>query len=84
MTINENKEIFAEVRFEDLKAGNTFAIEHGSSGYIYAIKTTRTFATTLSIDLKDGSSIWINPDDLVIPVEIIGDVKWPIGFFKRK
>lgn len=82
MRINENKEIFMEVRFEDLKPGDTFIIER-ESGYTYAIKTS-TQLVDMAFDLKDGSVIWLRGHELVTPVEIIGDVKWPDKFFKRK
>ena len=83
MKINENKEIFAEVRFGDLKPGDTFAIER-ESGYTYAIKTKTELVDDIAFDLNSGMVLWLKPHELVIPVEIIGDVKWPDKFFKRK
>ena len=83
MKINENKEIFEEVRFDDLKPGDTFAIER-KARYIYGIKTKTELVDDMAFDLNNGSVMWLKPFELVIPVEIIGDVKWPDNFFKRK
>lgn len=83
MKINENKEIFMEVRFGDLEPGDTFVIERGF-GYAYAIKTRTTLVEDIAFNLKDGSVMWLKPDVLVTPVEIIGDVKWPDKVIKRK
>ena len=83
MKINDNKEIFMEVRFGDLKPGDTFAIEL-EAGYIYCIRTKTEYVDYLAFDLNNGSAIWLKPHDLVIPIEIIGDVKWPDKFFRRK
>lgn len=82
MKINDNQEIFMEVRFGDLKPGDTFVIEC-ESGYTYAIKTS-TQLVDMAFDLKNGSVLWLKDHELVNPVEIIGDVKWPDKVIKRK
>lgn len=84
MKINENKVIFTEVRFDDLKPGDTFAIDRGLGGYTYAIKARTELVEGFAINLEDGRAIFPQCCDLVIPVDIIGDVKWPDKFFKRK
>ena len=84
MKINENKVIFKEVRFDDLKAGDTFVIDRGSRGYTYGIKTKTDLIPDMAFDLQNGSVLWLKPFELVIPAEITGDVKWPDKFFKQK
>ena len=81
MKINENKEIFMEVRFGDLKPGDTFVDYDEFDNARYYIVS----GIGEGVNLKNGSAIRYNdPDCLVIPVEIIGDVKWPDKVIKRK
>ena len=84
MKINENKVVFTEVRFDDLKAGDTFVINRGLGRYTYAIKARTELVEGFAINLKDGNAIFPQCCDLVIPADIIGDVNWPDNFFKRK
>lgn len=81
MKINDNKEIFMEVRLGDLKPGDTFFdYDEFDNGRYYIVCDSGAV-----VDLKNGSAIRYNdPDCLVIPVEITGDVKWPDKVIRRK
>lgn len=81
MKINENKEIFMQVRFGDLKPGDTFVdYDENFDGDRYYIVSSAGSV----VDLQIGIVRYYDSDDLVIPVEITGDVKWPTKVIRRK
>lgn len=97
MKINEHKNCFIEVRFEDLKPGDTFAeqislpdYEEDDYYFRYKIKGCslgeKVFNTYRgwAVDLHSGALNFYDPNDLVIPIEINGDVMWPTKAIRRK
>ena len=80
MKINDNQEIFMEVRFGDLKPGDTFFDYDEFDNARYYI----VCGTSAVVDLKNGAIRHYDLDDLVVPVEITGNVKWPDKVIKRK
>ena len=111
MKINEHKNCFVEVRFEDLNPGDTFAEqialpddEEDNYYFRYKIKGWSSSETLLedlfasfhsdkeivdvhrgwAVDLHNGVLSYYDPGDLVIPIEINGDVMWPTKAIRRK
>ena len=81
MKIIENREIFMEMRFGDLKPGDTFFDYDEFDNARYYIVS----GVTSAVDLKNGAVRYYNDSNhLVVPVEIIGDVKWPYKVIKLK
>ena len=71
MKINDNKEIFMEVRFGDLKPGDTICDYDDFGNTRYYIK----WGISVVADLQNGDLRHYEQDELVIPVEITANVK---------
>ena len=91
MKINDNNEIFANVRFGNLEPGKEFAIREyypdGSDGFAFLIKGNGDYDDSIkgwAVDLSNGVRKFFDDFDFVIPIEIEANVIWPNKYIKRK
>lgn len=86
MKIVDNREIYMEVRFGDLKGGDTFAnvTDANDCRPLYLIKVYSRNGNGEAVDLEFGCMHYYESDELVIPIEMQGEVKWPTKVIRRK